>query len=121
MPGIELWDYTRDSNIVEEVRNHLSVMVHEIIYEFTDKWSKHSTFTYKPVGYLDVSCFPQSDGNVDTNGFDYILVVDGEKNKKTKKHKNEIREAIKEETARILEIDPSQIAVRYRLQDSSFG
>jgi hypothetical protein len=121
MPGIVLHDYTRGDYIVEETRNHLAVMVHEIIREFTDKWSKHSTVAYAPAGHLDVSCYPMEDGNVDSKGFDYVLVVDGEKNKKTKKHKDAIRKAIKEEAARILNLDPSQIAVRYRLFNSSFG
>ena len=121
MPGIELLDYTRGDHITSEDRDEIIKMVHDILADFNGKRPKHTTFKYSPANYLDVSCFDTSNGELSIDGFDYVLVVDGEKTEKTLELKDEIRKAIKSMVADFMGIPEESIAVRYRVYDSSFG
>jgi hypothetical protein len=121
MPGINLLDFTRADQIVADQRHELVVMIHDVLLDFTGKRPKHTSFVYSPANYLDASIVDDGEMALRTDGFDCILVVDGEKNKKTKKSKHEIRETFKKMAAPILNTTPEKLAVRYRLHDSSFG
>lgn len=109
MPGIELLDYTRGDRITADMRDQLIEGVHDILEMITGKRPGHSNFRYTPAGYLD------------TSGFDYILVIDGERTDKTEELKKEIRLAIKSVAAGFFGIPEEAVAVRYRLYNSSFG
>ena len=109
MPGIELMDYVRDDYITAVMREQIIEIVHDTLDYMTGTKPTHSNFRYSPAGYLD------------TSGYDYILVVDGEENRRTTELKKEIRTTIKKKVAELLNIAEDQIAVRYRLHNSSFG
>lgn len=109
MPGIELKDYARGDHITIEIRDEIMEIVHDILEQIAGKRPDHSDFKYSPAGYLD------------TSGYDFILVVDGEENLQTNLFKREIRLAIKKNVAMLLKINEEQVAVRYRLHNSSFG
>lgn len=109
MPGIEFLDYARGDHITADVRDEIINIVHDILEQIAGKRPGHSNFRYTPAGYLD------------TSGFDYILVVDGEESEKTNEFKQHIRVAIKKNVAKLLRVKEERIAVRYRLYNSSFG
>lgn len=119
MPGFELLDYARGDHPTADQRDKIIRTVHDILQDYNGKRPGHSTFKYSRAGYLDVSCFDT--GQLNTDGYSYILVVDGEKTEKTLKLKNEIRQAIKTTVAKILKVPEEKFAVRYRVYDSSFG
>ncbi len=122
MPGIELLDYTRGDHITDEMRDETITTVHDVLEQFNGKRPKHTNFRYSLANYLDVSCYDSGNNcTLNTDAYDYILVVDGEKTGKTLELKDEIRTAIKELVARVLEVPEEAIAVRYRVYDSSFG
>lgn len=121
MPGMVLMDFTRGDHIVGEQRDELVKMVHDVLSFMTGKHPKHSSFFYQRADYLDASITDEGDQVISTNGYAYILVVDGEENEKTNELKDDIREKFKQHSATILSIDPEAIAVRYRLHNSSFG
>lgn len=109
MPGIELMDYTRGDFITGDIRDEITEMVHDVLEKYNGKRPGHSNFKYSPAGHLD------------TSGYNYILVVDGETTEKTQEFQDTIRIAIKHKAAQIMNIDPDTIAVRYRLNNASFG
>ena len=109
MPGIELLDYVQGDHITATMRDQIIEIVHDTLDFVTGTKPAHSNFRYSTAGYLD------------TSGYDYILVVDGEENQCTTELKKEIRTIIKEKVAELLDITEEQIAVRYRLHNSSFG
>lgn len=119
MPGFELLDYVRDDHITASQRDEIIKTVHDILQDYNGKRPGHSTFKYSRAGYLDVSCF--DDGELNTTGYSYILVVDGEKTEKTLELKDEIRQTIKTMVAKVLKVPEEKFAVRYRVYDSSFG
>jgi hypothetical protein len=122
MPGIELKDFVRKGPLLRGQQEDLIRVVHDVIEEFTGKRSSHSDFWHrKAKKKRDISCFVSANGTVNAEGFHYILVVDGEKNKKTKKFKPHIRQSIKKKAAKVLHVKPEKVAVRYRLHNASFG
>lgn len=108
MPGIELLDYTMVRSIDTEDRDAIIEVVHDVLTIY-NKRPTHSNFRYSPAGPLD------------TSGYNYILVVDGETTPKTIQHQERIRKEIKRRVAQAFRIEPEEIAVRYRLMNSSFG
>lgn len=109
MPGIELLDYTAGSFITADQRDKIIDIVHDVIEKYNMKRPGHSNFRYTPAGHLD------------TSGYGYILVVDGETTEATQHHQDEIRKTIKRRVHTLLKIQPDFIAVRYRLMNASFG
>ncbi|MDB5165471.1 MAG: hypothetical protein JWM00_361 [Candidatus Saccharibacteria bacterium] len=109
MPGIELKVYTDGCTIEESAGEKIITIVHDVIEKYNKRRPGHSNFDYSEYSLRNVS------------DYDYILVVDGETTKWTKKHQEKIRKLIKKRVATFLHLRPSQIAVRYRLMNASFG
>ncbi len=120
MPGITLVNYTAKAPFSQEQEKEIVTIIHDIIQAHTGKRPAQSEIDQVSAGtrksFVDLPGKPLS-----ASGVSYFLIVDGEKNRKTKRRQQDIHAAIKKDVGNLLGVHPATFRVRYRLFVSKFG